>query len=101
MSDRRVERTERHRDEGVYSARVQEDKKEQQKFTHLPENDKKILLATFFSYLKKMFDTFSPSKKFAGKIVDQQSIVENLQKLKNLLEKLGKKNLSASSDFAI
>ena len=85
MSDRRVERTERPRDEGVYSPRVQEDKKEHEKFTQISEDNKKILVATFCSYLKKMFDAFSPSKKFAGKIVDQQSIIENLEQLKNSL----------------
>ena len=101
MVDRRVDRVERPRDEGVYVSRLGKDKKEKQKYSKLPaDQDKKLLLATFFSYLKKMFDTFSPSKKIAGKVVDIQSIVEHLEAFKKLLEKLGKQDLSSSSDFA-
>ncbi len=102
MVDRRVERTERPRDEGVYSSRIQEEKKEKEKFSEIPPDDeKKILFATFFSYLKKMFDSFSPSKKLAGKVIDQQAIIENLTKFKKLLEKLSKQDLSTSPEFAI
>ncbi len=101
MNDRRIDRVERPRDEGLYSSRMEEKKKEKEKFSKdLPEEDKKILLATFFSYLKKMFDTFSPSKQFAGKVIDQQSIIENLQNVKKLLQKLSKENLSNSPEFA-
>lgn len=101
MTDRRIDRVERPRDEGVYSSRIQEDKKEKEKYKHLPaDKDKQILLATFFSYLKKMFDAFSPSKDLAGKVIDQQAIIENLLHFKKLIEKLGKEDLSNSADFA-
>lgn len=101
MADRPVDRVERPRDEGVYVSRVQEDKKRDSKFSHLPPKDgKQILMATFFSYLKRMFDTFSPSKQLVSKVVDQQKIIENLLRFKHLLEKLGEQNLSQSADFA-
>jgi len=101
MSDRPVERTERARDEGVYVSRTEEDKKQKEKFTHLADNSKQILFATFFSYLKKMFDTFSPSKQLVGKVIDEQEIIQNLQKLKQLLQKLSSKDLSSDIAFAI
>lgn len=96
-----VERTERPRDEGVYVPRIEEDKKEKGKYSHLRDDSgKKILIATFFSCLKKMFDAFSPSKNLAGKVVDQQAIIENLLYFKKLLTQLSEENLSNSSDFA-
>jgi len=101
MSDRRVDRVERPRDEGMYVSRIGEDKKEKQKYSQLPaDKDKKLLLATFFSYLKKMFDTFSPSKKIAGNVVDIHGMIEHLRAFKNSLEKLGKQDLSNSSEYA-
>lgn len=97
-----VERTERPRDEGVYSARIQEDKKEKGKFSELPSgNEKKILSATFFNYLKRLFDTFSPSKNLAGKVIAQQTLVDQLEELKALLQNLESENLSNSPEFAI
>lgn len=96
-----VDRIDRPRDEGMYVPPVEGDKKEKEKFKHIPAEDKEVMMATFFSYLKKLFDTFSPSKKLAGKVVDQQSIIEHLKKLKQLLEKLGTKDLSNNSDFAL
>ena len=102
MADRRVDRVERPRDEGVYVSRVGEDKKEKQKFSQIPEDrDKKVVMATFFSYLKKMFDAFSPSNKIAGKVVDLHSIIEHLKELKKILGKLAVQDLSSSSDYAI
>ncbi len=60
MVDRPLDRVERPRDEGVYADRI-EDKKKEGKYSQVPPKDgKQILLATFFSYLKKMFDAFSP-----------------------------------------
>jgi len=97
-----VERTERPRDEGVYSSRIERDKKEKGKYSKgPPDKEKQLLLATFFSYLKKMFDNFSPSKKLAGKVVDQHVIIEHLEKFKKILEKLSQKDLSNSADYAI
>lgn len=96
-----VERTERPRDEGVYISRIERDKQEEGKYTQAREDSKKkILMATFFSCLTKMFDAFSPSKKLAGKIVDLQVIVENLLHFKKLLIQLSQENLSNSADFA-
>lgn len=101
MGDRRIDRVERPRDEGMYSSRIERDKKEHEKFSKTPpEEGKELLLATFFSYLKKMFDTFSPSKKLAGKVIDQQSILEHLLLFKKLLQKLSKQDLSNSPEFA-
>lgn len=101
MVDRRVDRVERPRDEGVYVSRIGEEKKDKQKFSDLPpERDKKLLMATFFAYLKKMFDTFSPSKKIAGKVVDIQGIIEHIQSFRKSLEKLTTKDLSSSSEYA-
>ena len=99
MGDRPVERVERPRDEGLYSARVEPDKKGKEKFSKTsPERE--ILFATFFSYLKKLFDAFSPSKELAGKVIDQQSIINRLQQLNKLLVRLGEKDLSTSSEYA-
>ncbi len=96
-----VERTERPRDDGVYSSRIERDKKEKGKYSKEPPNEEeKVLLATFFSYLKKMFDSFSPSKKFAGKIVDQQTIIGHLQQFKKILERLCEQDLSNSASYA-
>lgn len=101
MSDRPLERVERPRDEGVYSSRIGKEKKEKEKFSELPEDEeKKVLFATFFAYLKKMFDTFSPSKKLAGAVVDLHTTIEHLQTFKKALEKLGQQDLSSSSTFA-
>ncbi len=101
MVDRGVDRTERHRDEGLYIPRVENEKKEREKFSPLPpEEDEQILLATFFGYLKKIFDAFSPSKKIAGQVIDLQAIIENLKHLKRLLEQLSQKDVSKSAEFA-
>lgn len=100
MVDGPIDPTERHRDEGMYVSRIERDRQEHEKFSRIEPSDKKVMVATFFSYLKRMFDTFSPSKKLAGKIVDQQKILENLLLFKKLLEKLGHENLSNQSDFA-
>lgn len=100
MVDRPLDRVERPRDEGVYSDRI-EDKKKEGKYSPIPPKDgKQILLATFFSYLKKMFDTFSPSKQLVSKVVDQQKIIENLLHFKKLLVKLSAEDLSQSAAFA-
>lgn len=96
-----VDRIDRPRDEGMYVSRIEGDKKEKEKFKQIPPEEKELMIATFFSYLKKIFDAFSPSKKLAGKVVDQRKIIEHLQKLKELLNKLGIKDLSNSSDFAL
>ncbi|MDN3507153.1 MAG: hypothetical protein P0S96_07990 [Simkaniaceae bacterium] len=101
MSNRRIDPSEGPREERLYASRTQEDKKEKEKFRQLPsEEGKEILLATFFSYLKKMFDTFSPSKKLAGKVIDQQTIIEHLEKFKEKLNQLKAKDLSNTPDFA-
>lgn len=101
MVDRPVDRVERHRDEGVYSARIERDKKGKEKFSDVPpRDDKQILFATFFSYLRRLFDNFSPSKELAGKVVDRQLIIENLKEFRKLLEALGKQDLSTSAEFA-
>lgn len=100
MVDRPLDRVERPRDEGVYADRI-EDKKKESKYSQVPPKDgKQIMLATFFSYLKKMFDTFSPSKQLVSKVVDQQKIIENLLHFKKLLVKLSEQNLSNSAEFA-
>jgi len=101
MSNRRIDPSEGPRDERLYASRTQEDKKEKEKYRQLPSSEgKEILLATFFSYLKKMFDTFSPSKKLAGKVIDQQTIIEHLQSFKKKLAELAEKDLSNSPPFA-
>jgi len=101
MSDIHSDRVERHRDENVYASRIERDKKGKEKYTPLPsKEDKRVLIATFFSYLKRLFDTFSPSKKLAGKVIDHQSIIENLKIFKKLFKKLGEQDLSNSSDYA-
>lgn len=101
MSNRRIDPSEGPRDERLYASRTQEDKKEKEKYRQLPsEEGKEILLATFFSYLKKMFDTFSPSKKLAGKVIDQQTIIEHLENFKKKLTELAKQDLSNSPPFA-
>lgn len=97
-----VDRIDRHRDEGVYIEKIGKDKKDQEKFQDLtPDQDKKILRATFFSYLKKMFDTFSPSKNLTGKVVDYQTVFNHLEEWKKLLKKLRQEDLSRSAPFAI
>lgn len=101
MSNRRIDPSEGPRDERLYASRTQEDKKEKEKYRQLPSSEgKEILIATFFSYLKKMFDTFSPSKKLAGKVIDQQTIIEHLQSFKKKLAELAEKDLSNSPPFA-
>lgn len=101
MVDRPLDRVDRPRDEGVLSSRIEDKKKESKYSKRAPKEDKEILLATFFSYLKKMFDTFSPSKQLMSKVVDQQKIIENLIHFKKLLVQLGEKDLSQSADYAI
>ncbi|NGX39658.1 MAG: hypothetical protein KR126chlam1_00991 [Chlamydiae bacterium] len=102
MGDIRGDRVERHRDEGVYVPPVEKDRKEKEKFRHTPpREEEKILSATFFFYLKKIFNTLSTSKKLAGKVVDQQLFVEHLEIFKNLLKKLMKEDLSKSSEYAL
>jgi len=101
MVDRPLDRVERPRDEGVYVSRAEEKKKESKYSPGPPKEDKQILLATFFSYLKKMFDTFSPSKQLVSKVVDQQKIIENLLKFKKLLDYLSQKDLSESAEYAL
>lgn len=97
--DRR--RVERHRDEGLYVPKVQEEKKGKEKFSELPpEKSNKILFATFFHYVKELIDNFSSSKKLAGKIIDLQMIAQNLDLFKRRLAKLEKKDLSQSADYA-
>lgn len=102
MVDRPIDRVERPRDEGLYAARIGEDKKEKQKYSELPpdKQSKKVLVASFFAYLKKMFDSFSPSKQLAGKVVDVQAAVEHLKSFKSALEKLREQNLSNSPEYA-
>jgi hypothetical protein len=100
MVDRPLDRVDRPRDEGVYVSRIEDKKKESKYSSKPPKEDKQVLLASFFSYLKKMFDTFSPSKQYLGKVVDRQKIIENLLHLKKLLEKVSTKDLSQSAEFA-
>ncbi len=100
MVDRPLDRVDRPRDEGVYVSRNEDKKKENKYSPQPPKETKQILLATFFSYLKKMFDTFSPSKQLVSKVVDQQKMIENLLHFKKLLEKLSEKDLSQSAEFA-
>lgn len=101
VDDRRIDPVERPRDEGVYSARIEKDKKEQEKFSEIPSrDDKQILFATFFNYLKRLFDNFSPTKELAGKVIDRQLIIDNLKELKKLFLTLGRKDLSSSIEFA-
>ena len=102
MGDIHSDRVQRHRDEGVYIDRIEKDRKEKEKYKQLtPKDEQKILHATFFSYLKKIFDTFSPSKELAGKVVDQQKIIAHLKTFKSLLSKLQKTDLSKSIEYAI
>lgn len=98
MSDMKSDRVDRHRDEGLYSERIQKDKQGKEKFTRIPDTQQ-ITFATFFNFLKNHFENFTPSKQLAGKVIDKQTTVENLHFLKNLLKNLGEKNLSTSSDF--
>lgn len=100
MVDRPLDRVDRPRDEGVYVSRNEDKKKENKYSPQPPKETKQILLATFFSYLKKMFDTFSPSKQLVSKVVDQQKMIENLLHFKKLLVKLSEKDLSQSAEFA-
>jgi hypothetical protein len=101
MVDRRIDPSEGPRDDRLYVARIQEDKKEKEKYRQIPSDEEKaVLLATFFSYLKKMFDTFSPSKKIAGKVVDLQSVIEHLEELKKKFAELSEQDLSNSPPFA-
>lgn len=98
MSDSRIDRP---RDEHIYVPRIEKDKKEKEKFTPIPaDNAKKILFASFFSYITNLFNTFSPSKKMTGKLIDQQVLIHHLQILKNLLQKLMEADTSNSADFA-
>jgi len=100
MVDRPLDRVDRPRDEGVYSSRIEDKKKESKYSSKPPKETKQVLLASFFSYLKKMFDTFSPSKQHLGKVVDRQKIIEHLLEFKKLLTKLLDKDLSQSAEFA-
>jgi len=100
MSDYRSERVDRPRDEGLFPARIQEDKKEKQKFTDVPQQDSKMFTATFFHCLKNLFDMFSPSRQLAGKVIDKQAATDNLKQFKQLLKHLTTKDMSSSTDFA-
>lgn len=101
MPDIPSNRIDRPRDENIYVSRIERDKKEKEKFTNIPpDSAKKILFASFFSYLTNLFNSFSPSKKMTGRLIDQQSIIANLHIFKELLEELSKKDLSQSTDFA-
>lgn len=101
MADIPSNRIDRPRDEHIYVSRIEKDKKGKEKFTDIPpENAKKILFASFFSYLTNLFNSFSPSKKMTGRLIDQQSIIENLRLFKELLEELAKKDLSKSNEYA-
>jgi hypothetical protein len=101
MVDRRVDKVERPRDEGVHVSPIVEEKKGKQNFSDLPQQrSEKLLMATFFAYIKKIFEKFSPSKKIAGKVVDIQGIIEHIQSFRKILEKLTAQNLSSSSEYA-
>lgn len=101
MGDRRIERTDRPRDEGLYPERIGKEKKEKEKFSkHPAKQEKEILFATFFSYLKSLFDTYSPSKKLAGKVLDVHAMITHLETLNSLLQDLSDKDLSNSPEFA-
>lgn len=101
MPDIPSSRIDRPRDENIYVSRIEKDKKGKEKFTNIPpDSAKKILFASFFSYLTNLFNSFSPSKKMTGRLIDQQSVIENLRLFKELLDELAKKDLSQSTDFA-
>lgn len=86
------------RDEGVYIPPIEKEKHEKEPFKQ-SEGERQILFATFFSYLKKLFDAFSPPKELAGKVINIQGIIEHLHILKNLFQDLQKENLSQSAPF--
>jgi len=100
MSDFRKGRVDRHRDEGIYVPPIEGDRKEKEGYRHLPSNEKKILSATFFNYLKKLFGVFSGSRELGGRIVDRMAIVERLRALQELLMRLKSEDLSQSVAFA-
>jgi hypothetical protein len=100
MSDFRKGRIDRHRDEGIYVPPIEGDRKEKEGYRHLPSSEKKILSATFFNYLKKLFGVFSGSRELGGRIVDRMAIVDRLRALQGLLMRLMSEDLSQSVSYA-
>lgn len=100
MSEFRKGRVDRHRDEGIYVPPIEGDRKEKEPYRQLPPGEKKILSATFFSYLKKLFNVFSDSRELGGRIVDRMAIVDRLRALQQLLARLQSEDLSQSIAFA-
>ena len=99
MSDFGKGRIDRPRDKGVYVPPIEGDRHEKEPYRQIPPEEKKILSATFFSYLNKLFQVFSGDRELSGRIVDRMAIVERLRALQHLLADLQKEDLSQSVKY--
>lgn len=103
MSDIQKGRLDRPRDEGVIVPPIQGDKKGKQPYTQIPENQgKRILFASFFSALKKAFDSLVQDEgSLGGRVIEKQTSLETILAFKSLMEELASKDLSQDADFAL
>ncbi len=92
----------RPRDEGVLVPRIEKEKKAREELDkNFLDRSQKILYATFVTYLKKLFDSFSSKGKLAGKVVDLSQPIEHLEAFKTHLQVLSKEDQSQNPKFAI
>jgi len=101
MTDIQKGRIDRPRDEGIIVPRIERERKEKEGYRQLPaDSEKRILSATFFSYLEKLFHAFSGDRQLTGRIIDRMAIVDNLRSFQQLISKLKSEDFSQSPKFA-
>jgi len=98
-SDSRIDRP---RDEGIIVSPVEGERKEKQQFSKDPAGSpKNVLVAAFFTYLKKLFDSLSGKSKFEATLIDRQQILEDLFAFRKLLQILSQEDQSNNPEFTL
>lgn len=98
-SDSRVDRP---RDEGIIVSPVLGDRKEKQEYSKEPSGSpKNLLIAAFFTCLKKLFDSLSGKSKFEATLIDRQQILEDLFAFRKLLQILSQEDQSNNPEFTL
>ena len=98
-SDSRIDRP---RDEGIIVSRVEGERKEKQEFSRESSGSpKNLLVAAFFTYLKRLFDSLSGKSKFEATLIDRQQILEDLFAFRKLLQILSQEDQSNNPEFTL